>query len=386
MDEVFLIALQINAAGFAGEAPEAGLAMMRRLARRYEKSSKELARNARVLETVAGLQRQLEFFADQLRFSGASPGRFAAQQAVIAWLREMGEELDAACAAELAAGAMCGAEAQVSRLADADGVAVGALNEEHLASAPPEVREAVERAGGTVLEGGPSGYTVMVGDAVNPNSIITVVSGVSSGGVDNLPGAIYRAQHIAEKTGASVVVWQGYDAPKDLARGLSPGAARKGADDLAAFQSALNRRYPDARQVVMGHSYGSVVTAKAAKEHGLEADAVVLAGSPGVPVEHADELRLLNDGHPWAPSTSTVHPGGGPGVYVADSDKDIIKALRGPTGAVHGYNPARPGFGATPIYGIQGGHNDYWDDPAFLNALKGIADGPTQTRVPSGTH
>lgn len=361
MDIAIETGLHIAAMGFDGEAPQAGLELLNELADKYLGPARALADAAEILATAADLQRDLEYFAEQVMAFSSNPLLYSTQAMMITWLNTQAAKLDEVCAAELMNSSLCGTEAAISRFADQGDRSLEDISADFEATLPPDVREAIERTGGVVLEGGPGGYTVMVGDTVDPASIVTVVSGVSSGGYENLPGQLYRAQQMAQATGGAVIVWQGYSAPKDLVHGINPGPARLGADDLARFQGAVDKRYPSSRQVVLGHSYGSVVVATAAKEHGLHADDLILAGSPGVPAANADELTLIGED---------------PRVFVADSDHDIIEKARTPLRSIHGHDPSRPGFGAIPIEGIRGGHSSYFDDPAFLRALKDIADDP----------
>lgn len=361
MDSAIDTGVYVAGLGFHGEAPQAGLDLLNELANKYLGPAQALAGAAKTLATASDLQRDLEYFADQVLAFSSNPLLYSTQVAAIAWLNTQAAKLDEVCAAELMNSSLCGTEARISRFADQGRRSLDDISADFEATLPPDVREAIERTGGVVLEGGPGGYTVMVGDTVDPASIVTVVSGVSSGGAENLPGQLYRAQQMAQATGGAVIVWQGYAAPKDLVHGINPGPARLGADDLARFQATVDKRYPNSRQVVLGHSYGAVVVTTTAKEHGLHADDLILAGSPGVPAKSAGELTLIGED---------------PRVFVADSDNDIIEKVRGPLRSIHGHDPARPGFGAIPIEGIRGGHTSYFDDPAFLRALKDIADDP----------
>jgi pimeloyl-ACP methyl ester carboxylesterase len=112
---------------------------------------------------------------------------------------------------------------------------------------------------------------------------------------------------------------------------------------------------------VVGHSYGSTVVGAAASAQPLEADELVLLGSPGAMVEHVDELaRPL--GH----------------VFVGEAPLDPVADL-----GVFGADPGDARFGATRIRAnpgpdvswrdrLSGGdHSHYFD--AGSESLRNIA-------------
>ena len=146
---------------------------------------------------------------------------------------------------------------------------------------PASTRRIIEAADGLVLEAGPGSTTVMVGATDNPARVITLVAGATTGNPRQLAGELEKARRIAERTGAAVVVWQGYNPPPDLGAALSAASASEGAGNLAAFQAALEERFPDAQKTVVAHSYGTLVATRAANRDGLLADDVWLLGSAG---------------------------------------------------------------------------------------------------------
>lgn len=368
----------LSSSGFAGSAPELGLERLLLLGRDMNDPAERMDAVAEVLEQAAGAQAALDRAMEALTSHAAAgamanavmPGAAAAHQAAVAAIALQIQLLDQACAAAVTAAAgeyVASREANLDRLVFHPGESLEDISAKHLASAPAGVREAVTSADGLILEAGTgeygSGFTVLVGPpgsppgsgwAVAPQNITTIVAGVSTGDAEKLPQAIARAQEVAAATGGAVVVWQGYNPPTSVVTGAEAASARAGADDLAAFQMALDERFPDARKVVIGHSYGSVVVTRAAMDHGLFADELILAGSPGVPAHSADQLTLIGE------NTR---------VTVADSPTDPIKALRTPIVAAHGFNPAGPAFGAEHVHGIRGGHTDYFSDPAFLREV-----------------
>lgn len=86
----------------------------------------------------------------------------------------------------------------------------------------------------------------------------------------------------------AVLAWIGYDAP-GLAQAPFPYHAEWGAPALAGAVAGIAARPGEPRVTVVAHSYGTVLTARAAEQPGeLGADAVVLLGSPGVPIPAAE--------------------------------------------------------------------------------------------------
>ncbi|MCT1414271.1 alpha/beta hydrolase family protein [Corynebacterium sanguinis] len=239
-------------------------------------------------------------------------------------------------------------------LADHPGESVEAIDARLAATLPASTLRDIRGAGGMVLETGPGGTTVIIGDTVDPARVTTMVAGVSTGDPKKLAGELDKARSVAAAAGGAVVVWQGYTPPPSVIHGIDPLAARTGGVALAEFQAALRERYPDARLTVLSHSYGTVVATRAAQGPGLVVDDLWLLGSPGVGVPSVDKLELL---------------GADPQVFVADADRDPITATRFRHDAAHGYSPSAESFGATRIDGVRGDHGAYFTDPALLRAL-----------------
>ncbi len=151
-----------------------------------------------------------------------------------------------------------------------------------------------------------------------------------------------REHSTSDRTAA--IAWIGYDAPADadLARGhLDPRdvadtirvageeAAEAGGRALRDFVEESTRHDQDV--TVIGHSYGSTTAAHAASD-GLDADRLVLLGSPGTGVDQASALRLPT--------------------FVAASDLDPVTWIGSPD-ARHagplGTDPSTGAFGATRL-------------------------------------
>jgi hypothetical protein len=198
------------------------------------------------------------------------------------------------------------------------------------------------------------------GDPDTADIVVTSVSGLSSR-LDNVAGDLERARALwqqAAKTGdnrsIASITWFGYDAPQldlgllDRDRSVAFGqAAAKGGAALAAFQDGLHAAHEPsgtARMVVVGHSYGSLTTGRAAVlRPGRLADDLILVGSPGVGVDHAAQLGV-DPKHVWVGEA-----GGDPvttlGRFGADPGRASFGAQRFPAGKTH-WLPA---------------HSSYWD-------------------------
>lgn len=367
IDDTALTRSAISAAGLAGHSADSGLDMLASLGRALGVPADTMEELAGILEEASAAQVVLDGAKEAVTAAMMAPGMRLAHQAVLASLSMMEHTLDQACAAAVANACHLAHEQNLDRLVFHAGEPLAQISADRLASAPASVREIVDTSGGIVLEGGPDGYTIMVGaeldasgEPIPPQSVTTMVSGVGSGHPDKLPVAIKEAQSVAAATGGAVVVWQGYSPPPNVPAGMARHSAAAGADDLAAFQMALDERFPEAQKVVVGHSYGSVVAARAAEEHGLFADELFLVGSPGVSASHANELTLFSEN---------------PKVTAADSPGDPIRLLRAPLASLHGHDPGAGRFGAESVPGIRGGHTDYFSDEAMLRALADAAQG-----------
>ena len=251
-------------------------------------------------------------------------------------------------------GLLAGEDGPADTLADHPGEPIEVIDARLAPTLPAATLRDIRDAGGMVLETGPGGTTVVIGDTVDPARVTTMVAGVSTGEPEELGAELAKARSIASATGGAVVVWQGYTPPPSVIHGIDPSAARTGGVALAEFQAALRERYPDARLTVLSHSYGTVVATRAAQGPGLAVDDLWLLGSPGVGVSSVDKLELV---------------GADPQVFVADADNDPIIATRFRHDAAHGYSPSAESFGATRVDGVRGDHGAYFTDPALLRAL-----------------
>ena len=336
-------ATAISATGFAGPAPDLALARLTNFSTELDAHAQSLRRIAELLIWAARAQSALD--------AAARAAQAAGHYRIIVWLNALSMQLDTELAREINRTRGAGFDALVNH----PDTAVHELHAHHMSTLPASTQAVIDAAGGIVLEAGPGGSTVLVGDSIDPARVITMVAGATTGHPDSLGHELQKAQLIAQRTGATVVVWQGYQPPKTLPRALSPASASEGAVNLAMFQAALEERYPDAQKTVVAHSYGTVVATRAAQRSGLLADELWLLGSPGVYGESVNDLTLAG------PDSQ---------VFVVDADRDPILALRrGNQGVLGGSSPSTASYGATVVEGVTGDHSSYFTDEAFLTAL-----------------
>jgi Alpha/beta hydrolase len=123
---------------------------------------------------------------------------------------------------------------------------------------------------------------------------------------------VYDESRWASGDSVAVLDWVGYDAPSgtsldnpDIIGVVNQDMARAGAELLAEDVEGLRASRGDdpAHLTVIGNSYGSTTAGIAAGEFDLDADDLVLTGSPGVPVGDAGDLSTGHD-HTWVGSAS----------------------------------------------------------------------------------
>ena len=182
------------------------------------------------------------------------------------------------------------------------------------------------------------GVAIALGDPTTSPAVATLVGGVGSSEPGRIHGHTDWASEIRQ---ASVIAWSAYPAPRSLPAAASTDSATRGARTLRSFQQSLRTRNPSAQLTVTGHSYGSVVVGHAARSEAtssdttppLEADTVVIVGSPGTGADHAHELRPhALDGHAE--------------IVVGRNDADPIMFATSPDVGAHGPDPSYAQWGA----------------------------------------
>ncbi|MEV7010531.1 alpha/beta hydrolase [Streptosporangium sp. NPDC051022] len=198
---------------------------------------------------------------------------------------------------------------------------------------------------------------VSYGDPDTAHHVTTYVPGftttVEGDGVD-FDRALFtwdRANGLDSEKRTASIAWLGYDAPQ-ISQVLTPGhtvgfegAAENGAKELVSFVDGLRASHDPgvpANLTMVGHSYGSLTTAKAAVQRpfGKLADDLVFVGSPGLGVGHARDLGVDPE-HVW----------------VGAASDDQVAAL-----GRFGEDPYAPKFGARHFAVDPGGHSAYWNE------------------------
>lgn len=163
--------------------------------------------------------------------------------------------------------------------------------------------------------GGDGRAAIVIGDADTADNVALTVPGRGAhvdGGLGELlndSGNLYDESRRADPIATTAVVaWVGYDAPAGGWSGEagSRDQAEAGGELLASDVAGLQASRSDdpAHLTVIGHSYGSTTTAVAATDHGLQADDIILIGSPGAgDAGHAEDLGIGEE-HVWVGSAS----------------------------------------------------------------------------------
>jgi hypothetical protein len=212
------------------------------------------------------------------------------------------------------------------------------------------------------------------GDADTAGDVALLVPGLGNTVADDLDALGDDAQAVgdaardaAPAASVATIAWFGYRPPAGAGSwrvAFTDAAARGGAalaGDLAGLAAAREGNGPgragDPRVTVVAHSYGTVVVDQAADQPGLlDADAVVLLGSPGIEEQDATGLEV-------------------PEVHTAFSPADPISTLEW-----FGSSPWRPDFGASllPVdpYTL---HWEYYDpDRPTVGAIGEVVTGERQ--------
>ncbi|MER6104185.1 alpha/beta hydrolase [Streptomyces sp. NPDC001832] len=152
----------------------------------------------------------------------------------------------------------------------------------------------------------------------------------------------------------STITWLGYDAPQNIVKD-SPFShyANDGAPAFNQFMDGLDASHTgdsDPHRTAIGHSYGTTLIGSAARQGDLNADDVILAGSPGVQVPKAEPLDVPT-GHVWNQEAD------------GDPVPDIGRYGHGGTDWDGPWTiPSDERFGANQMTTDTEGHSDYWKE------------------------
>ena len=241
--------------------------------------------------------------------------------------------------------------------------------------------------------GGDGRALLSVGDLAGAGNVAFTVPGMTTTVGDslgsNVTGALnlYTEARWADSDKATAcMVWIGYDAPSDwdILTVTTEARARAGgallAADVAGYQASRGGDQPNL--TVIGHSYGSTTTARAATDVGLDVDSIALIGSPGAGsnTDHASDLGIGAQ-NIWVGSASTD-----PVTRLGSHGLINPENLPGNVGL--GNDPAEDDFAAQrfqaeltdrhldPIGGLSDDHTSYLDrDTESLFNLAAIVTG-----------
>lgn len=208
------------------------------------------------------------------------------------------------------------------------------------------------------------------GDVESSRAVAVVVPGMSTDLAD-VPRLVSQENRLAAAAGAGVVAisWLGYDAP-GIRQVASDRRAKSGSAALQRFAAGL-RSTAAARQrvTVIGHSYGTLVAALAARR-GLAADDLVLLASPGVEATHASQLHMPS-GHVWAARVSDDP------IQLVFWPTRLGRLVGLPIPQVFGPDPASDAFGARhfPTAGAHGHSGYFTAGSRSLDSLGRIVSG-----------
>jgi pimeloyl-ACP methyl ester carboxylesterase len=221
--------------------------------------------------------------------------------------------------------------------------------------------------------GGDGAVAVSYGDPDTADNTAVIVPGITNDGTNIASQGqdAYRLHQAAIRNGesAATIAWMGYDAPSwnpesaldwpgdgiDMGSVVNEGRAEAGGRLLADFVDGLratdtvDAAAGDSRSnlTVIGHSYGSTTAAHAAHDHGLNADALTLIGSPGA---GGDDVNSASDlGMPEGK------------VYAGAADNDFVSWLGRDGDLGMGQDPTQADFGAT-VFAVDPGAEFHADD------------------------
>ncbi|MCF2528614.1 alpha/beta hydrolase [Yinghuangia soli] len=165
----------------------------------------------------------------------------------------------------------------------------------------------------------------------------------------------------------AVVTWLGYDAPELALEQpntsvMGTGRAEAGAPALDQFVDTLRTTHEGDRDrlTVVGHSYGSAVVGSAASQHTLDADDIVVVGSPGTNTSHVSQMNMQN-GHVWSGAASDDYVARLPQAAEAAAYAPIPGAPAIPGAYPMGAAPQDVDYGANRFDVDTSGHSNYWD-------------------------
>ncbi|EYT84529.1 hypothetical protein CF54_00990 [Streptomyces sp. Tu 6176] len=242
-----------------------------------------------------------------------------------------------------------------------------------------------------------NGRVIMsVGDPDTADNVVTYVPGTGAR-LSSVDGDISRAELLQDQ--ASVVdpthrtasiMWLGYDAPQDLMGDATDAKyADNARDSLSSFLTGVDTaHHGQVNSTVLGHSYGTLVAGETMRDHpDLPVDHAILVGSPGVGVNHAEDLNIPAD-RVWAATAKNdlVNLAPPPAGTLAPLNPKAYMRLFDDHSIMYGYDPTSDDFGGQRFKVADGklpgsdgpmpAHSQYWEG-ASLTSMAKIATGGT---------
>ncbi|MCX2967457.1 MULTISPECIES: alpha/beta hydrolase [Streptomyces] len=204
---------------------------------------------------------------------------------------------------------------------------------------------------------------IAVGNPDHADHTAVYVPGTTAS-LGNIEGDIDRVNNLWRDSApivpdqqVSTVAWLGYDAPDSVVRDAPfSHYAHDGASAFASFVDGLketNSADTGGHHTAVAHSYGTTLVGATARQHDLNVDDVILAGSPGVEVGSAGELDVP-EGHVWNQEAE------------GDPTPDVGRWSHGgenwEVGGGVRLVPSDEVFGAQQMTTDTQGHSDYWKE------------------------
>lgn len=174
-------------------------------------------------------------------------------------------------------------------------------------------------------------------------------------GVDRMVNVWRVAADKSAGESVATITWFGYNAPQDVVKDAPfSHYANDGAPELNRFLNGLETSHSGdspPHRTVIGHSYGTTLVGSTARQGDMNADEVVLVGSPGVQVPKAEQLDVPK-GHVWNLEAER------------DPVPDIGRFGHGGSDEEGPWTvPSDQRFGANQmVTGDIEGHSDYWKE------------------------
>lgn len=210
---------------------------------------------------------------------------------------------------------------------------------------------------------GPDGqFIVAFGNPDTAKDTAVYVPGTEQD-LDKASGSLGRMSNLyneASKNSSgsiSTISWLGYDAPDRISLdAIRDEYLKTGGPDFNDFVSGLRTSQgeagnPHGHMTAIGHSYGSSVVGESTKHGHLMVDDIVVAGSPGMKVDHAGDLGI-GSSHVWSEAAG-----------VSDDQVPTAGAPFHGGWDLHS-GPAVPDdseFGANRMKTDSHSHSGYWD-------------------------